>query len=109
MLGNADRQPGAAMAWKNRRDIMTLTIKNPTVAKLACRLATLTGESKTEAVHKALIERTQRFYRDYIQWEHRSELRNSLLLSSKPRNGKKHRGAGLSQADVVELMEYGPV
>jgi hypothetical protein len=91
------------------RDIMTLTIKNPTVAKLACRLAALTGESKTEVVHKALMERSQRFYRDYVQREHRYEMRNSLLSSSQPPNGRKHRGTRLSQAEVVELLEFGPI
>jgi hypothetical protein len=87
---------------------MTLTIKNQTVAKLACRLAALTGESKTEVIHKALMERSQKFYRDYVQREHRSEIRNSLLCSSRPRNHGKHRETRLSQAEVVELLEYGP-
>ena len=88
---------------------MTLTIKNPTVAELACKLAALTGESKTEVVHKALMERSQKFYRDYIQREHRSEMRNSFLCSSQHRNGAKNKGVRLSEKELMELLEYGPV
>jgi hypothetical protein len=88
---------------------MTLTIKNPTVAELASKLATLTGESKTEVVHKALMERSEKFYRDYVQREHRSEMRKLFLYSSRHRNGAQNKGVRLSQAEVVELLGYGPV
>jgi antitoxin VapB len=88
---------------------MTLTIKNPTVAKLASKLAALTGESKTEAIYKALMERSQRFYQDSVQQNHRFEMRNSLLSLSQPKNGKKYQSARLTRAEVLELLRYGPV
>ena len=39
---------------------MALNIKNPEVERLATEVAGLTGESKTEAVRKALLERHRR-------------------------------------------------
>lgn len=43
--------------------IMALNIRNPEAEKLAESLAKLTGESKTEAVKKALRDRLQRVLR----------------------------------------------
>lgn len=39
---------------------MALNIKNVEVERLAAEVATLTGETKTEAIRKALEERNQR-------------------------------------------------
>lgn len=39
---------------------MALNIKNPEVESLASELADLTGESKTEAIRRALLERKGR-------------------------------------------------
>lgn len=39
---------------------MPLTIKNQEVERLAAEIARLTGETKTEAIRRALIERRQR-------------------------------------------------
>ncbi len=39
---------------------MALNIKNPEVERLAAEVATLTGESKTEAIRQALSERQRR-------------------------------------------------
>ena len=43
---------------------MALNIRNAETEKLAARLAELTGETKTEAVRKALTERIERIRRD---------------------------------------------
>ena len=40
---------------------MALNIKNPEVESLVAELASVTGESKTEAIRRALIERQARF------------------------------------------------
>ncbi len=42
---------------------MALTVKNPEVERLAEELARLTGETKTEAIRKALLERKTRLTR----------------------------------------------
>ncbi len=39
---------------------MALNIKNPEVERLAAELASITGETKTEAIRKALEERKNR-------------------------------------------------
>jgi antitoxin VapB len=39
---------------------MALTIKNPEVVQLAAEVARLAGETKTEAIRQALIERKAR-------------------------------------------------
>ena len=39
---------------------MALNIKNPEVEALAAEVAQLAGETQTEAVHRALLERKQR-------------------------------------------------
>ncbi|MGH9023766.1 MAG: type II toxin-antitoxin system VapB family antitoxin [Acidimicrobiia bacterium] len=39
---------------------MALNIKNPEVEKLAADVARMTGETKTEAIRRALLERHQR-------------------------------------------------
>lgn len=43
---------------------MALNIRNPETEQLAERLARLTGETKTEAVRKALEDRLDRLQRD---------------------------------------------
>ncbi|HEY5198282.1 MAG TPA: type II toxin-antitoxin system VapB family antitoxin [Solirubrobacteraceae bacterium] len=43
---------------------MALNIKNPEVERLAAELASLTGESKTETVRRALRERRDRLALD---------------------------------------------
>jgi len=49
-------------AGKNatRKDSMALNIRNKETEQLATALASLTGETKTEAVRKALAERLER-------------------------------------------------
>jgi antitoxin VapB len=44
----------------HRAHAMALNIKNPEVERLAAEVAQLTGESKTEAIRKALSERQAR-------------------------------------------------
>ena len=43
---------------------MALNIRNPEAEQLAAKLATLTGETKTQAVTKALRDRLQRIQRE---------------------------------------------
>ena len=45
---------------------MALNIKNFEVEKLACEVAELSGETKTEAIRKALAERKERLTRGNI-------------------------------------------
>ena len=46
--------------WSTREDTMALNIRNRDTEQLAAALAALTGETKTEAVRRALEERLER-------------------------------------------------
>ncbi len=46
---------------------MALNIRNPATEKLAETLAVLTGETKTEAVRRALLDRLERLQREQRQ------------------------------------------
>ena len=45
-------------------DALALNIRHPETEKLAAELARLTGETKTEAVRRALLDRLARLRRD---------------------------------------------
>ena len=54
---------------------MALNIKNPEVEALASEIAKMTGESKTEAIRKALLERKQHLASHVIYEDRRGRLR----------------------------------
>jgi antitoxin VapB len=57
---------------------MALNIKNPHVEELAAQLAELTGETKTEAIRRALEERRQRLAYQVVQQDRGEDLRSFL-------------------------------
>lgn len=57
---------------------MALNIKNAQVENLASEIAELTGESKTEAIRRALEERRQRLSFQVVH-EHRGDELRSFL------------------------------
>ncbi len=57
---------------------MALNIKNSQVENLATELAELTGESKTEAIRRALEERKQRLSFQVVHENRADELRSFL-------------------------------
>ncbi len=57
---------------------MALNIKNRQVEELATEIAELTGETKTEAIRRALEERRQRLSFQISSSERGSELRHFL-------------------------------
>ncbi len=57
---------------------MALNIKNPHVESLATEVAELTGESKTEAIRRALEERRQRLSFQVVHENRAEELRSFL-------------------------------
>ena len=88
---------------------MPLNIKNPEVERLVAEVAALTGESKTEAVRRALEERRQRLaYRvtgrrriarflDYLEEEVWGRIPPSEL-----------GGPPLSREESERILGYGP-
>jgi len=57
---------------------MALNIKNASVENLALELSQLTGESKTEAIRRALEERKQRLAFQVVRENRADELRSFL-------------------------------
>ena len=57
---------------------MALNIKNPHVEDLATEIAELTGETKTEAIRRALEERKQRLAFQVVRENRGEELRSFL-------------------------------
>ena len=86
---------------------MALNIKNADVERLAEELARLTGESKTEAIRKALDERRQRLKGPSIVERRRRVLRflQKNVWSTIP---KKELGRRLTRAEKDDILGYGP-
>lgn len=84
---------------------MTLNLKNAEVERLAAEVARLTGESKTEAIRKALEERHRRLKAVVLAERHTRVLR---LLRERiwPSIPKKHRGQRLTQAEEDAILGY---
>ncbi len=57
---------------------MALNIKNPQVEDLVAEVAQLTGESKTEAIRRALEERRERLSFHVVHQDRTAELRSFL-------------------------------
>ncbi|MFN7940879.1 MAG: type II toxin-antitoxin system VapB family antitoxin [Thermoanaerobaculia bacterium] len=57
---------------------MALNIKNVQVESLATEVSQITGESKTEAIRRALEERRQRLSYQVVQGNRADELRQFL-------------------------------
>ena len=87
---------------------MALNIKNPQVEKLATELSRLTGESKTEAIRKALQERRARLA---LAGGIEGKAERYLAYLSKevwPRVPKPIRGKPVTRAERDRILGFGP-
>lgn len=87
---------------------MALNIKNPEVERLAEMVASMTGESKTEAIRRSLAER-----RDRIALQHPNPKRGRDFLRYLEEevwpNAPAHQlGRRLSRDEEDEILGYGP-
>ncbi len=87
---------------------MPINVKDPDVIKLATRLAALTGESKTEAIRRALEERISRVSLASAQSTRRAELVRVLGCKSNSMIRPGRRKTSLTAEEVQELLAYGP-
>jgi antitoxin VapB len=85
---------------------MALNIKNADVERLAAEVARLTGESKTEAIRRALEERRQRLKGCGVGARRARVLR---FLQSKvwPTLPQGERGRRLTRAEEDAILGYG--
>ena len=86
---------------------MALNLKNADVERLAAEIARLTGETKTEAIRKALEERQRRLKGPSAAARRDSVLRH-LRTKVWPQIPKKQLGRRLSRQEEDAILGYGP-
>jgi len=90
---------------------MAMTIQNPETERLAAEVAELTGETKTEAVRKALEERKQRLAPRVAppdMAERVDRFRKYLEEKVWPNVPAELREKGISKQEREEILGYGP-
>jgi antitoxin VapB len=86
---------------------MALNIKNAAVERLADEVARLTGETKTEAIRKALDERRRRLKGPSAS-ERRRRVVRFLERDLWPTIPKKFLGRRPTGAELDAILGYGP-
>lgn len=86
---------------------MALNIKNTDVEKLLDQLVQVTGESKTEAVRRALAERQERLALRFGRQQPENRLRAFLQDEVWPQIPEALLGAPLSKAEEEAILGYG--
>lgn len=84
---------------------MALNIKNSEVEALAAEVAELAGESKTEAIRRALLERRQRLSHRVMHAGRRARAMRFLQQEVWPRTEGIRRP---SPEEEAEILGYGP-
>ena len=87
---------------------MALNIKNPEVERLAADVVALTGETKTEAIRRALEERHARLAYRADAEDRAKRLSRFLETEVWPRVPEAERGRRLSRVAEDALLGYGP-
>jgi antitoxin VapB len=85
---------------------MALNLKNADVERLAAEVSRLTGESKTEAIRKALEERRRRL-KAVGPEERRARLLRLLRERVWPSIPKRQLGRRLTEAEEDAILGYG--
>jgi antitoxin VapB len=86
---------------------MAMNIKNAEVERLAAEVARLTGESKTEAIRRALDERRRRLKGASIEQRRARVLRflEKKVWATLPEG---EQGRRLTRAEEDEILGFGP-
>ena len=87
---------------------MPLNIKNPEVERLAAEVVALTGETKTEAIRRALEERRARLAYRITAEDRGKRLTRFLETEVWPHIPDAERGRQLSRVAEDALLGYGP-
>jgi antitoxin VapB len=85
---------------------MALNLKNAAVERLAAEVARLTGESKTEAIRRALEERRRRL-KGHAPADRRARVLAFLRKKVWASVPKSELGRRLSKAEEDEILGYG--
>lgn len=87
---------------------MALNIKNSEVERLVSEVSEITGESKTEAVRKALEERRERLAFQVVPDDRRARAMRFFEREVWPRIPAEVLGRGISKEEREEILGYGP-
>jgi len=87
---------------------MGLNIKNPEVERLADEVARLTGESKTEAIRQALLERRGRLRQRVTPRARRARLEAFLVREVWAKVPPDQVGRAPDRAERERILGYGP-
>ena len=87
---------------------MALNIKNPEAERLAAEVAEMAGETKTEAIKKALKERKERLSLHSKSENRVARWRKFLEEEVWPAVPPGERGRVLSKREEEEILGYGP-
>ena len=87
---------------------MALNIKNEAVERLVAEVARITGESKTEAVRRALEERKTRLAFRVADNDRGARLQRFLENEVWPQVPAGELGRRLSSEEEEEILGYGP-
>ena len=86
---------------------MPLNIKNAEVERLADEISKATGESKTEAIRQALLERKSRLSSRVIYEDRHARLLRFLEQDVWPKVPRRSLGRRLSKKQREEILGYG--
>ncbi len=86
---------------------MALNIKNPEVERLAGEVAGMTGETKTEAIRKALKERRDRLAYHIVHRNRKADLLDFLNREIWPSIPRHLLGKRLTRAEQDRILGYG--
>lgn len=86
---------------------MALNIKNHEVERLAAEIARLTGESKTEAIRQALLERRRRLGQRIAPGARRDRLQSFLEREIWARVPPDQAGRAPDRAERERILGYG--
>lgn len=87
---------------------MALNIKNPEVEQLAEEVARLTGETKTESIRRALVERRARLRLRVVARDRKAEMLDYLAREVWPAVPKRVLGQRLTKREEDRILGYGP-
>lgn len=86
---------------------MALNIKNDAVERLAAEVARLAGETKTEAVRRALEERRQRLAYRVSDTDRLARMRRFLENEVWPEVPREELGRRLTREEEEAILGYG--
>lgn len=86
---------------------MALNLKNPEVERLAAEVARLTGETKTEAIRRALLEHRRRLKGPSLR-DRRGRIVRFLKQHVWPTVPKDQLGRRLTREEEDAILGYGP-